>query len=78
MSGCNRIRNDYNKESLNITPIDDELRKTHLRWFEYLIRRPNTARVHRVVRLQIVHIRSKGRLLTTWNSRNFKKKTQKT
>lgn len=58
-----RFRNERIRGNLKISPLDNKIRETRLRWFGNISRKPNTTPVHRVERLLIEGIRRRGRPL---------------
>ena len=70
MSGKTRkdkIRNEFIRGSLGVTPIGDKMRESRLRWFGHVQRRPMTAPVRRSETIQVEGARrNRGRPKLTW------------
>ena len=43
-----KIRNDVIRNKIGVVPIEEKMRKTKLRWFGHVIRRPKDVPVRRV------------------------------
>lgn len=48
-----RFKNKCIRDNLKITPINEKMREIRLRWFSHIGKRPNTAPMRKVERLQI-------------------------
>ncbi|PKA55105.1 ataxia telangiectasia mutated family protein [Apostasia shenzhenica] len=61
-----RMRNEYIRKKIGVTPIEDKLRESRLRWFGHLNRRPNRrpieAPIRKIKLLDFAHVqRERGR-----------------
>jgi len=63
-----RIRNVVIKEQVGVTPVEEELQKTRLRWFRHVKRRSVNAPMRRCEAINLLQYRrGRGRPKTSWN-----------
>jgi len=63
-----RIRNAVIREWVGVTPLEDKMRETRLRWFGHDKRRSRSAPVRRCEAIHLLHCRrGRGRPKMSWN-----------
>jgi len=62
------IRNVVIRERVGVTPLEEKLRETRLRWFGHIKRRSVNAQVRRCEAIDLLHYRrGRGRPKSSWN-----------